>query len=195
MQNDKVRLLQAVSDDLLKNNIHAAKEKIDSRWAFERLNNVKRQAVPKQKQAEMFLRDNFTCRYCGTKAIFKGALRMISESLPQSFPFHPNWKVSESHMSYWWLTSSVDHLVPVARGGSNKLDNLVTACYRCNDMKPQWLTEEIGWELLEPSQEEWDGLVHVFRELMHRRLQQDTAIVQENALREWLKVWDGHYPD
>jgi 5-methylcytosine-specific restriction endonuclease McrA len=30
---------------------------------------------------------------------------------------------------------SVDHLIPVSKGGSNKLSNLVTACSRCNNQK------------------------------------------------------------
>jgi 5-methylcytosine-specific restriction endonuclease McrA len=32
-------------------------------------------------------------------------------------------------------STTADHLVPVARGGSNRLDNLVGACARCNQLR------------------------------------------------------------
>ena len=42
---------------------------------------------------------------------------------------------------------TVDHVVPVSRGGTNQLANLVTACRRCNRMKGQHLPEEVGMRL------------------------------------------------
>lgn len=40
------------------------------------------------------------------------------------------------------LPMDVDHVVPLTRGGSNKDDNLVTACYSCNRSKGNKLPEE-----------------------------------------------------
>ena len=31
-----------------------------------------------------------------------------------------------------WLCTTIDHLVPLSRGGGNEFGNLVIACYRCN---------------------------------------------------------------
>jgi hypothetical protein len=39
-----------------------------------------------------------------------------------------------------------DHVVPLARGGSNDLDNLTTACMPCNRSKRDKLLSE--WELV-----------------------------------------------
>jgi 5-methylcytosine-specific restriction endonuclease McrA len=37
---------------------------------------------------------------------------------------------------------SVDHVIPLARGGTNTLDNLVIACVRCNNEKNDMLLSE-----------------------------------------------------
>jgi len=58
-----------------------------------------------------FLRDGFTCRYCGRSPLRSPNVRL-----------------------------HCDHLTPRARGGSDDLDNLVTACEDCNEGK--------GWILL-----------------------------------------------
>jgi len=33
------------------------------------------------------------------------------------------------------LTMTIDHVVPLSKGGSNKLENLVLCCNRCNHKK------------------------------------------------------------
>lgn len=43
--------------------------------------------------------------------------------------------------------TTVDHIVPRSRGGSNKWDNLITACRTCNAAKDDKLLVELGWEL------------------------------------------------
>jgi hypothetical protein len=49
----------------------------------------------------VFERDNYTCRYCGSK----------------EGPFH------------------ADHVYPYSRGGETSINNMVTACARCNTKK------------------------------------------------------------
>ncbi len=41
----------------------------------------------------------------------------------------------------------LDHMVPVARGGENSLENLVVACKHCNASKGDRLLSELGWSL------------------------------------------------
>lgn len=60
-------------------------------------------AVSKRLRAEIFRRDNHTCRYCGASA--------------------PDVKIT------------IDHVTPTALGGSDKPENLVTACADCNSGK------------------------------------------------------------
>lgn len=44
-------------------------------------------------------------------------------------------------------TATKDHLIPICRGGSNLIDNLVPCCLRCNQAKA-FLTEEEYWAKL-----------------------------------------------
>lgn len=43
--------------------------------------------------------------------------------------------------------TTVDHVLPRSRGGSNTWDNVVAACYRCNNRKADRLLSELGWTL------------------------------------------------
>ena len=71
--------------------------------------------IPLTKE-NIYLRDNFTCAYCGRK-------------YPKSM-----------------LT--VDHVIPVSKGGEKSWTNLVTACIKCNNTKANRTPEEAGMKLL-----------------------------------------------
>lgn len=43
--------------------------------------------------------------------------------------------------------NTIDHVVPRARGGEHRWENVVTACTRCNAKKDDKLLEELGWSL------------------------------------------------
>jgi hypothetical protein len=90
--------------------------------------------------------------------VFPGALRVLSHLLPQEFPCHPNWKMSGTHPAFWELFPTIDHVVPVARGGADSEDNWVTASMSRNAAKALWTLEELGWHLLPPGDSSWDGL-------------------------------------
>jgi 5-methylcytosine-specific restriction endonuclease McrA len=42
----------------------------------------------------------------------------------------------------------IDHIIPVSQGGDSTLDNLVTACRRCNRKKAARTPEEAGMTVL-----------------------------------------------
>lgn len=66
---------------------------------------AQRKSISQSLRWTVFSRDNFTCRYCGAQAGQNGV---------------------ELH---------IDHVVSVADGGDNSIDNLVTACAGCNGGK------------------------------------------------------------
>lgn len=66
---------------------------------------------------QVFARDNYTCAYCGWRPTNPGTNREWVEQ-------------QDGTLKCNWL--SVHHLVPVAQGGNNLLENLVTACWRCH---------------------------------------------------------------
>jgi hypothetical protein len=47
---------------------------------------------------KVFLRDGFIDRYSGNRLVFPATLHILGQLLPDSFPMHPNWKMSESHI-------------------------------------------------------------------------------------------------
>lgn len=66
---------------------------------------AKRKSLSDSIRWAVFARDGFCCRYCGKQAGEDG------------------------------VTLAVDHIVSIADGGDNRLDNLATACKTCNGGK------------------------------------------------------------
>lgn len=75
---------------------------------------------------QSFVRDGFIDRYSGRHLVFPGTLRVLSTLFPEDFPFHPNWKTQFTHPAFWELFPTIDHIVPVARGGLDVPENWVT---------------------------------------------------------------------
>lgn len=144
----------------------------------------KRSVSPRQ-QADVFMRDRFMCRYCGQRTVFVPVLRLLSSIFPLEFPYHANWKMTECHIAYWKCAASCDHISPVARGGNSSAGNLVTACYRCNSMKQNWLLEELRWEMLSVPNTKWDGLSSLYQKLRTR-----TPDGESPYHAEWQRVID-----
>jgi hypothetical protein len=143
-------------------------------WALKRLVRV-------------FLRDGHTDRYSGQRLVFPGTLRALSLLLEEAFPFHPNWKQSETHPAFWELYPTIDHVVPVARGGADDESNIVTTSMVRNSAKSNWLLDEVGWSAeLSPVAVGWDGLTGWFdRMTAHDRLRDDRVVNQwRKALRD-----------
>lgn len=130
----------------------------------------------------VFRRDGFVDRYSGQRLVFPGTLRLLSRLLPDAFPFHPNWKMSHTHIAFWQLCPTVDHVVPVARGGPDEISNWVTTSQLRNSAKSNWLLEELGWELYPPGDLAiWDGLAKWF--LLH--VEADPTLLRHPEINRW----------
>lgn len=140
--------------------------------------------LPPSGQLATFFRDRFTCRYCGTRTIFAPTMRILSMQYPDVFPYHPNGAFGKGHLIYWTHQSCCEHVVPVARGGTSNPDNVVTACWLCNQAKRNALIEELGWDLMPPTERDWDGLSTVYL-----RLWNASPDAQSNGeLAKWRKA-------
>lgn len=93
---------------------------------------------------EVFARDGFVDRYSGQRLVFPGILRLLSRLLPQEFPFHPNWKMAQTHRAYWELFPTIDHVLPVARGAADSEANWVTTSMLRNAAKANGKLQEVG---------------------------------------------------
>lgn len=67
-----------------------------------------RKPLPKYKRDQVFRRDGYTCRKCGAKGGLHGTLGV------------------QLH---------IDHIVPVAKGGTDEINNLQVLCAPCNTKK------------------------------------------------------------
>lgn len=78
----------------------------------------------------------------------------------------PSWPFAYTHRLYWTHTTSLEHRVPVARGGpEHDPDNFVTVCWVCNHVKGDLLASEMGVETLAPAVNGWDGLTGLLTDL------------------------------
>lgn len=117
--------------------------------------------TPSESQKlQIYHRDHFTCWFCERRTIYSPTLMILSAAFPDILPYRSNnWTPKQDHAIYWTWSTSWDHFRPVARGGSSRpTDNLVTACYQCNDIRGDWLPDEIGWKPTPPKLSNWDGL-------------------------------------
>ncbi len=118
-----------------------------------------------KESTRVFVRDGFLDRYTGERLIFPPVLRVLSIVLPDKFPYHPNWKTVVTHPAFWKVGATIDHVVPVTRGGADDESNWVTTSMARNSAKMNWTLEELGWTLHPPGNfGEWDGLLHWFLE-------------------------------
>jgi hypothetical protein len=103
----------------------AAARLLREKLPFEPIEKIERR-YSKLEMMNIFNNDGFLDRYSGKRLVFPGTLRLISIYFKDEFPFHSNWKTSESHFAYYELCPTIDHVVPVTRGGSDSSENLVT---------------------------------------------------------------------
>ena len=132
-----------------------------------RVQNCKRREWGRQS---LFVRSNCGRAPCvGCRPAPQDHVRLLwrmstCERLPDAVRYHANWKQSETHPACWELSPTIDHVVPVARGGS-ELDarNIVTTSMLNNARKANWTLGELGWpDRRAPVVQGWDGLVAWF---------------------------------
>jgi hypothetical protein len=178
---DRSQVIQEASEAIARADINEAAVIVRRDYPFVKPAPSGRKATPTEA-TRVFLRDGFVDRYDGMRLVFPPVLRLISQILPEEFPFHPNWKMSECHVAFWELSATLDHVVPVARGGRDDETNWVCTSMLRNGVKSNWTLEELGWELLPPGDvDEWDGLLGWFV----RFADSHKDFLQHPYLRRW----------
>jgi hypothetical protein len=150
-------------------------------YPFFHTQTVKRN-YSKYEYCKTFLRDGFIDRYSGAKLIFPGLIMLLSIEFPDVFKYHKNWKMSETHIVYWELFPTLDHLVPIARGGQDNENNWITTSMIRNSAKSNWSLDELGWVLHDRGDlTKWDGLTSFFLELYDKN-----PIYENNSyVKDW----------
>jgi len=68
--------------------------------------------------------------------------RYISEATQNQVRQRAKFLCEYCHVSEQWqyISFTVDHVIPLAKGGTNSIDNLALACFHCNRQKSDKLT-------------------------------------------------------
>ena len=182
--NDKAAVLTDICAALSRNRPDEAGDILRERYPFVPLTNAGRRYSIRQ-MLRIFARDGFIDRYSGTRLVCGPALRLISKRLPAEFPFHANWRTDACHFAFWELVPTLDHIIPVSRGGSDNESNWVTTSMLRNSAKANFTLDELGWSIYTSgNMEDWDGLLGWFVDQAHA----DRSILVDPYLRQWFSA-------
>ncbi len=93
---------------------------------------------------EIGSRDGWRCRYCSLPVVSAEFLKAVKEAFPGSdFPESPVPVEGTAYPARTLFRMSVDHVSPLAAGGSADSANLVSACGACNFAKSACSLEEL----------------------------------------------------
>ena len=180
----KAQIVASVCAALRDDTVEAAATILDRDYPFAPEALSKRRFRPLD-YTRVFIRDGFLDRYTGDRLVFPPVLRMLSHALPERFPYHPNWKTQATHPAYWEIGATIDHLVPITRGGADEPSNWVTTSMARNSAKMNWMVSELGWELRPPGDfRQWDGLL---RWCLQYAADHPRAI-GDSGMRQWLRA-------
>lgn len=184
MENtEKIDIIHQVFTGILDGDMDHAKAAL-SAYPFQAVEYEKRSYTNKTKM-EQFVKDGFIDRYSGEKLLNPGVLRVISCVLPAQFPFQAHWKMSECHTAYWELTPTIDHIVPIARGGEDRPENWATTSMMHNLIKSNWTMEQMQWKLHRAGNlEVWDGMTRDFVMLIEKNPQ----LKEVGFIAEWYRL-------
>jgi len=123
--------------------------------------------VSDQTRAEVFLRDGFTCTYCGGRTIPRCILVAISDVFPDEFPYYAHYRRGTVHPAYWVLAPEADHVLAHANGGTSDAVNLTTLHAMCNTRKSSLPAESLPLVAAAPPRDaEWDGLLSRYADIV-----------------------------
>lgn len=184
MNKDKSSIIASIVSLLLDDKEASAKEIINQEYPHTQVEIDKRTYTMAQKMNQ-FLCDGFIDRYSGQKLLNPGILKIISHYFPDDFPYHPHWKMTETHIAYWELTPTIDHIYPIAKGGEDDESNWVTTSMKNNSIKSNYTLDELQWKLYPRGEtSEWDGLTSVFLKLVEK----DGELLKDHYIRSWYNV-------
>jgi hypothetical protein len=157
---EKAEAIKSICEALSISGIDRASEVANREYPFVPITPMAARIFSEAQALRVFVRDGFVDRYSGSLLLFPPVLRVLTALLPAEFPFHRNWKMDKTHPAYWELFPTLDHVVPVARGGQDHEENLMSTSMLRNSAKGNSTLEELGWHL-HPTGDmaRWDGMM------------------------------------
>lgn len=184
MNKDKSIVISDIVTMLLENDKMEAKNIINQKYPHTYYEIEKRTYTINQKMNQ-FIRDGFIDRYTGNKLLNPGILKIISHYFPNEFPYHSHWKMTETHIAYWELIPTIDHVYPIAKGGEDNESNWVTTSMKNNSIKSNYTIDDIHWKLHPRGDiSDWDGLTNTFLQLVEN----DKELLKDPYIKSWYTV-------
>jgi len=153
--------------------------------------NRNREKISKEVQVAIFRRDGWLCRWCRKPVIFAPVMKFIEHELKQSgytgnlSYFQTNWSRKDAPLLDE-LGAVIDHVEAFSTGGSSEIENLVTACNKCNARKSSAGSSK--WDERRPRKFVkgkygepiyWDGLSNLFVMLASKDLDNLSSLESE----------------
>ncbi len=184
MTKERSAVMSDIANMLLAGNKAAAKTIICQEYPHTYYEIEKRAYTMAQKMNQ-FIIDGFIDRYTGEKLLNPGILKILSNYFPNEFPYQPHWKMTDTHIAYWELVPTLDHIYPIAKGGHDDESNWVTTSMKNNSMKSNYTIDEIHWTLYPKGDiADWDGLTGVFLELVNN----DKELLKDSYIKTWYRA-------
>lgn len=185
MQNlEAIHTIKQVCKLLSDNQVKEAALYVKDNYPFRPLLKSKRNYSARQMTA-IFVRDGFIDRYRGHQLVFPPTLRLISQHIPEIFPYHKNGKMSVGHIAYWELFPTIDHIFPVAREGKDEESNWVCCSMITNSIKSNWTLDELGWQLLPSGNiNNWDGMLQWYID----QVEENNTFLSTTYFKTWYKA-------
>lgn len=181
MKIDHSRVIEKACRLIAARNVVDASRVIATEYPFNPSQKSGRAYTPRM-MTKIFARDGFIDRYQGTRLVYPPVLRLLSLYLPSEFPYHKNGKMTEGHIAYWELFPTIDHIVPVAIGGADSVENWVCCSMLTNSIKSNWTIEQLQWQLIPPGNiTEWDGMMNWFVQ----QVSSDLSILENSYIKRW----------
>ena len=178
---ETLNIIENVCELILDKNIEKAKEKIENNYKHNYIKYDTR-TMSNYEILKIYLNDGFIDRYTGKKLLFPNVLRIISIELGKSFPFQKNWKMADCHIAFWEYFPTYDHIIPIARGGKDVSENIVTTSMIMNSAKSNFLLEEIGFKLFNKGNlENWNGMLSWYLQY----IKNNENILSDKYLLNW----------
>lgn len=181
MEDIKIYVLRQVAESISEGDNDSAKAIIKKGYPFSPVKR-KLRTYTIQEMMGQFFRDGFIDRYSGEKLVNPGMLRVLSEEMPDEFPYQAHWKTDECHMAYWDFQPTVDHIKPIALGGEDKADNWASTSMVNNSVKSNFTLEQLGWTLKQSGDiKDWDGLSQLFIKIVD----ENVSLLKIKKIKEW----------
>ena len=180
--NDNSHVIELICQALTAKDMQQASSIARESYPFVPTTPPEKRAGKLVQSMRVFASDGFIDRYSGNRLIFPGVLRLLSKVLPTEFRFHSNWAMDRTHIAFWELFPTIDHVFPIARGGADTEENMVSTSMLRNSAKANWTLKELHWEPFPAgNMRDWDGLTEWF--LGH--MQANPAYLKDSYLKKW----------